>query len=80
VQALECLLLAVLRVADEHVVAFASRRILDAFENEREERIGDVGNRDDHLAEGNEVRDRKVVSRLGIEPRTRRLRVCCSAN
>ena len=23
---------------------------------------------------------RKVVSRLGIEPRTRRLRVCCSAN
>jgi integrase-like protein len=22
----------------------------------------------------------KVVSRLGIEPRTRRLRVCCSAN
>ena len=23
---------------------------------------------------------RKLVSRLGIEPRTRRLRVCCSAN
>ena len=44
------LLLAVLRVADQHVVAFASRRVLDAFENEREERIGDVGNRDDHLA------------------------------
>jgi hypothetical protein len=24
--------------------------------------------------------DEKMVSRLGIEPRTRRLRVCCSAN
>ena len=27
-----------------------------------------------------ESADEKVVSRLGIEPRTRRLRVCCSAN
>jgi hypothetical protein len=25
-------------------------------------------------------RERRLVSRLGIEPRTRRLRVCCSAN
>ena len=24
--------------------------------------------------------ERRLVSRLGIEPRTRRLRVCCSAN
>jgi hypothetical protein len=27
-----------------------------------------------------ESADEKVVSRLGVEPRTRRLRVCCSAN
>ncbi len=27
-----------------------------------------------------ESAEEKVVSRLGIEPRTRRLRVCCSAN
>ena len=27
-----------------------------------------------------EVMSLGVVSRLGIEPRTRRLRVCCSAN
>ena len=27
-----------------------------------------------------ETAEERVVSRLGIEPRTRRLRVCCSAN
>ena len=27
-----------------------------------------------------EKQERRLVSRLGIEPRTRRLRVCCSAN
>jgi hypothetical protein len=36
----------------------------------------------DSEAGGQELVDsfEKVVSRLGIEPRTRRLRVCCSAN
>ena len=32
-----------------------------------------------YLARG-ESAEESLVSRLGIEPRTRRLRVCCSAN
>ena len=31
-------------------------------------------------SEARAKRERRMVSRLGIEPRTRRLRVCCSAN
>jgi hypothetical protein len=36
----------------------------------------------EHTAEGENSgqNEEKVVSRLGIEPRTRRLRVCCSAS
>ena len=41
--------LVVLRVPDEHRVAFALGRRFDALENQREERIGNVGDRDDQL-------------------------------
>ena len=36
----------------------------------------DDADREEEISNSSE----KVVSRLGIEPRTRRLRVCCSAN
>ena len=40
----------VLRVADEHRVVFALRGVLDALEDEREERVRDVGDGDEQLA------------------------------
>ena len=42
--------LVVLRVADQHRVVVALRRFLDALQDQREERIGDVGHRDQQLA------------------------------
>ena len=43
-------LLLVLRVADQHVVPLALRRVLDALEDEREEGVRDVGDGDNQLA------------------------------
>ena len=42
--------LVVLRVAEQHRVAVALRRVLDSLEDEREERVGDVGHGDEQLA------------------------------
>ena len=43
-------LLVVLRVAEQDGMPFALRRVLDALEDQREERVGDVGDRDEQLA------------------------------
>ena len=40
----------VLGVAEQHRVAGAQRRALDALQDQREERVGDVGDGDQHLA------------------------------
>ena len=50
-----------------------------AFDGNRFNRTAATAPLFNYLAPSESV-DEKVVSRLGIEPRTRRLRVCCSAS
>ena len=42
--------LVVLRISDEHGIAFALGRGLDALQNQRKERVGNIRNRDNQLS------------------------------